>query len=94
MLHFQHGELRGRLKDKGMSEADLDWLDSFNWKDGGVPPVSTAGEVADYQRRIRVLNASVENLLLPERVSTLEYKLAASLGAALANWRDRDEDDD
>lgn len=92
--HFEHGEIRGLLKKHGMQEGDLAWLDAIGWIDSAVPPVTSEAEAGEYSRREAALNASIAALLPADRASRLESKLAASLGAALANWRERGEDED
>lgn len=90
---FQHGEIRAALTQQGMTQADLAWLDSLGWSDAAVPPVSSDAEAADYARREKALNASIAGLLSVDRIDRIESKLAAAIGAAVANWKDRDEDE-
>jgi hypothetical protein len=92
--HFEHGEIRGALARQGMSEQDLAWLDSIGWRDAAVPEIASEEEAAAYSRREAALNASIAALLPAERALRLESKLAAALGAALANWRERGESED
>lgn len=94
MQSFQHGELRSRLKANGLTDTDLTWLDSIGWSDAAVPALHTPSEVNDYARRERVLHAAVADQLLGERAHSVEGKLAAAIGAELANWRDRAADSD
>lgn len=90
---YQHGEIRSRLKEHGLTEVDLNWLDGLAWSDAAIPPIGTSREAADYMRREKALNSSVSALLLLERVESIEGKLAASIGAALANWKEHGEED-
>ena len=90
---FQHGEIRSALKHHGMTQGDLAWLDSLGWSDAAIPPVSNAEDAADYARREQALNASIADLLAMDRIERIESKLAAAIGAQVANWNDRDEDE-
>lgn len=92
--HFEHGEIRGLLKKQGMLEADLAWLDSIGWRDSAVPPIESEDQAEDYSRREAALNGSIAALLPADRANRIESKLAASIGAALANWRDGSDDED
>lgn len=90
---FQHGEIRSTLKQHGMTEGDLAWLDGIGWNDASVPPVTNATEAAEYARREKALNGSISNLLAMDRIDRIESRLAAAIGAEIANWNERDEDE-
>lgn len=77
----------------GMSGEDLAWLDRHGWNDGNIPPPST-DEIAAYERREAALNSAIAGLGSSERAELLEGKLAAAIGARLADLRDRGEEDD
>jgi len=84
---------RIRLVAAGMSDEDLAWLDRHGWNDGDIPP-PTKDEIEAYQRREAKLNAAIAGLGVSERGDSLEGKLAAAIGARLADLRDRGEEDD
>jgi hypothetical protein len=86
-------ELRDRLTLEGASAADLAWFDAIGWSDAAVSEVQ-AGEVADYQRREALLNRSVADLTFAERGESLAGRLAAAIGARLADYRDDRAGDD
>ncbi len=83
---------RAALAAAGMSGDDLAWLDSVDWRDANIPPPSP-GEIGAYQRRETALNASIAYLSITERGASLQGKLAAAIGARLADLRDREEED-
>lgn len=72
---------------------DQRWFRSIGWDDAQVPPVRSDVEAADYARREAALTGAIEGLTFAERGDSAEGRLAAAIGAALANWRERDEDD-
>jgi hypothetical protein len=83
---------RARLAAAGMSGEDLAWLDRHGWNDADIPPPST-DEIEAYERREAVLNSAIAGSGISERGESLEGKLAAAIGARLADLRDRDEED-
>lgn len=83
---------RARLAAAGMSGEDLAWLDKHGWSDADIPPPSP-GEIAAYERRESALNSAIAGMGFTERGDSLEGKLAAAIGARLADLRDRDEDE-
>jgi hypothetical protein len=84
---------RIRLVAAGMSGEDLAWLDRHGWNDADIPPPS-ADEIEAYERREAALNAAIAGLGISERGESLEGRLAAALGARLADLRDRGEEED
>jgi hypothetical protein len=84
-------QLRDRLELAGLSKADLAWFDSFGGDDARVP-APRPEEVADYSRREAALNASVAALTYAERGESPEGRLAAAIGARIADARDPDEE--
>lgn len=89
-------EARARALAAGISAADMAWLDRLGWNPAAVAPVKSAADVADYERREKVLNAAVAALTFAERGQSPEGKMAAAFGAQLANWKDKangDNDD-
>ena len=86
-------EARVRLLAAGATQKDLDWFDSLGWNDSHTPPVASDADAAEFRRRETILNASIAHLSFPERAESPEGKLAAAIGAQVANWSDRDEND-
>jgi hypothetical protein len=80
--------LRARLAKSGLTGDDLNWFDSLEWRDTNVPPPGP-DEVDQYRRREAALNADIANLSVLEKGATLQSKLAATIGARLADLRDR-----
>lgn len=87
-------EAKARVAAAHASAADVAWLDGIGWSDMRVGPVENAAQVADYQRREALLNAAVAHLTFAERAASPEGRIAAMLGAALADWRDKKSGDD
>jgi len=86
-------EARARLLAAGAGRDDLDWLDQLGWSDANAPAVRTEADVSSLKRREALLNASVAHLSFAERAASPEGKLAAALGARIADWSDRDDGD-
>jgi len=86
-------DLRDNLKLVGASKADLDWFDSIGWNDAEVPPAGPES-VADYERREALLNATLKAETFAERGDSQAGRLAAAIGARLADLRDEEEEDD
>ena len=83
---------RERLQRAGLTGADLAWIDSFGGNDSAVPK-PRPDEIADYRRREAALNASVAPLTFAERGESPEGKLAAAIGAKVADVLHPDEDE-
>jgi hypothetical protein len=83
---------RERLQRAGLTGADLAWIDSFGGNDAAVPK-PRPDEIADYRRREAALNASVAPLTFAERGESPEGKLAAAIGAKVADVLDPDEEE-
>ena len=62
----------------------------FGCDDARVPK-PRAGEIADYRRREAALNASVAALTFAERGESSEGRLAAAIGAKIADAQDEAE---
>jgi hypothetical protein len=84
--------LKERLVLAGLSAADLAWFDSFGCDDARVPAPHPE-EVADYVRREAALNSAIKALTFAERGEALEGRLAAAIGARIADVRDPDEEE-
>ncbi|WP_294536960.1 hypothetical protein [uncultured Rhodoblastus sp.] len=85
-------QLKERLELAGLSATDLAWFDSFDCDDARVP-VPRPGEIADYSRREAALNAAVKALTFAERGEAPEGRLAAAIGARIADARDPEEEE-
>lgn len=86
-------DLHDRLRAAGASAEDLAWFDRIGWS-GSQVPAARPGDLADYLRRESLLNASIAGLTFAERGGSEAGRLAAAIGARIANLRDGDEDDD
>jgi len=85
---------RARLAVAGASAGDLAWLNEIGWNAAGAGPIRDEAQVEDYRRRESLLNASVAHLSYVERGASVEGRLAAELGARLADWRERGDTED
>jgi len=90
----QIAALRARLSAAGLGDTDLQWLEDLGWKDDAIPPIESERQRADYVRREAALNAATRHLTFAERAVTIESKLAAAIGARIANWDEAGDDDD
>ena len=86
-------ETRARASAAGLGPQDLAWFDALGWSDSAVPPVASEGDLALYKRREQALASAVAHLTFAERAESPEGKLAAALGAHVANWAEKDEGD-
>jgi hypothetical protein len=84
--------VKNALLNAGMRDDDLAWLDNFGWSPSKIP-APTAVELSDYKRREFLLNKSILYLGIVERGASLQGKLAAAIGAHLANLRDPDDEE-
>jgi hypothetical protein len=84
---------RNRLTTAGFSAEDFTWFEQHGWNDADIPPPAP-NEVAAYERRETALNSAIAGLGITERGQSLEGRLAAAIGARLADLRDGDEDVD
>ena len=90
---MSESELRNELKLVGAQPADLAWFDSIGWNDADVPP-ATADNAADYERREALLNATLRAETFAERGASHAGRLAAAIGARLADLREKAENED
>ncbi len=79
--------MRERLILAGLTAADVDWFDSFGCDDARTPE-PRPGEINDYRRREAALNASISALTFAERGRSCEGRLAAAIGARIADAED------
>jgi hypothetical protein len=82
--------MRERLILAGLTEADIAWFDSFRCDDARVP-VPRIDDIAAYRRREAGLNRSIAALTYAERGASQEGRLAAAIGARVADALDRAE---
>lgn len=85
--------LRHELTTHGLVDADLEWLDSFGWNPAAVP-APKASQVEAYRRRETALNATIDGVTFAERGASLASKLAAAIGARIADFSDDQDDQD
>lgn len=90
-------ETRARLAAAGMGADDLRWLDSIGWSDAAVPP-ARAGEIGGRRRGLSPPRGEAQRRRRRARLrragQSPEGKLAAALGARLADARDGDDDEE
>lgn len=85
--------LQTSLAKTGLSPEDLRWLASFDWRPDQVPAIESEAQEADYARRATAIASAVAHLSFSERGASPEGRLAAMIGARLADWRERGDDD-
>jgi len=90
----QTAALRARLSAAGLGDIDLQWLEHLGWEDGAIPAIESDEQRADYTRREGALKTSATGRTFAERAEMIESKLAAAIGARIADWDDRSEDED
>jgi len=81
------------LQREGMGASDFAWFEALNWDDAAVPPADPANE-EDYRRREAALNRAIDHLTFSERGESREGRMAAALGARLADLRDPPDAED
>lgn len=86
---FDHPDEALRLA--GASPADIAWFEAIHWQDDAVPPVG-AEVLAAYRRREQLLNKTIEHLSFAERGASRAGRLAAAIGARIADFTDNDKD--
>jgi hypothetical protein len=79
--------LKARLAKLGLIEDDLSWFDTLQWSDANVP-APAPHEVDAYLRREAALNADIAKLGVLERGESVQGRLAAAIGARLADLKD------
>ncbi|MDB5594898.1 MAG: hypothetical protein JWM36_1859 [Hyphomicrobiales bacterium] len=83
--------LRDSLIAKGLTSSDIAWFDAIDWNPSSVPPAEPV-IIADYQRREQALNATVDGLSFAERGESQAGRLAAAIGARIADLTDPEEE--
>ena len=74
-----------------LSPEDAAWLRQQRWNDAGVPPIANARDAERYARIEAAIGKATKGATFAERGESAEGRMAAALGAHLANWRERDE---
>jgi hypothetical protein len=77
-----------------LTTADIAFFDALGWRDSNIPEITSAAQAADYARREAALHGAVANLSFSERGESLEGRLAAALGARLADYKDKRSGED
>lgn len=77
-----------------ISAEDAAWLRKIDWNDAAVPPLADSIEAARYARLEKALNQAMKGASYAERGESAEGRMAAALGARLADWRDSAEGED
>lgn len=86
-------DLRDLLQLAGASPADLAFFESIGWDPARIPPVEP-GMLEDYERREALLNSTLKGETFAERGDSPAGRMAAALGAQIADFRDRAEGED
>ena len=82
-------EARARVLAAGLAAGDLAWIDGLGWNPATVPAVKSEADFTAYKRREKALNGAIAHLTFAERGQSPEGKLAAAIGARLADWTDK-----
>lgn len=77
-----------------LSPADESWFASLGWRDDAVPPIAGEADYQAYARREAALKAATAHLGFSERGASREGRLAAAIGARMADWREREEEEE
>lgn len=80
--------------DAEISADDAAWLRKTGWSDAAVPAIANAADAERYARLEAALNNALKGSTFAERGESAEGRMAAAIGARLADWRDGDEKDD
>lgn len=84
--------LKEALSAHGAGAEDLAWFDSFGWDPAGIP-AATPRDMAAYQSREALLNKTLGGLTFAERGNSEAGRLAAAIGARIADLKDEVDDD-
>jgi hypothetical protein len=86
--------MKARLSKAGMPSRDLSWLAGLDFKPAAIPAIASQAEYDAYARRNAALTAAMDHLTFAEKAAAPESMLAAVLGARMADFRDREEEDE
>lgn len=89
----EHPRLAPTLEAE-ISADDAAWLRKIGWNDAAVPPVAGADDAERYARLEKALNNALRGATFAERGESAEGRMAAAIGARLADWRDQDDKDE
>jgi hypothetical protein len=73
---------------------DAAWLRKLGWSDAAVPAIASQADADRYARIEAAIGKALKGASFAERGESAEGRLAAALGARLADWRDGAEDKD
>ena len=76
-----------------LSSDDAAWLRRQGWNDAAIPAVATAADAERYARIEEAIGKALGGASFAERGQSAEGRMAAALGAHLANWRDKASDE-
>ena len=85
--------LRDRLVASGAPEADIAWFDQIGWDPARVPPLREQ-DVMAYRHRIDLLTGLVDSLTFAERGNSDAGRMAAAIGARVADYEDEQDGDE
>ena len=86
-------QCRARAAAAGLTARDLAFLEAIDWDDARVPS-ATEDTIALYRALEDGLNKAVAHLDIDVRIRLPENRLAAAIGARIADWRERHESAD
>jgi hypothetical protein len=86
----EHQRLAPTLEAE-LSAEDAAWLRRQGWNDAALPPIASARDAERYARIEAAIGKAMKGSSFAERGESAEGRMAAALGAHLANWRERDE---
>lgn len=87
---MSHDRLAPTL-EADLSPADAAWLRAQGWNDADVPAIASASDAERYARIEAAIGKAMKGTSFAERGESAEGRMAAALGAHLANWRERDD---
>jgi hypothetical protein len=83
--------LRDSLIAKGLTGSDIAWFDAIDWNPSSVP-LAEPEIIADYQRREKALNETIDGLGFAERGESQAGRLAAAIGARIADLTEPEDE--
>ena len=83
----EHQRLAPTL-EADLSAEDAAWLRKQGWNDAAVPAISSAADAERYARIEKAISKATQGASFAKRGESVEGRMAAALGAHLANWRD------
>ena len=89
----EHPRLAPTLEAE-ISADDAAWLKKTGCSDAAVPPVANAADAERYKRLEKAIGNALKGSTFAERAESAEGRMAAAIGARLADWRELDEKDE